>query len=201
MGERKLKQRQCFLCRERADKEIMLRLAADDEGQLWPDLLQKAPGRGVYLCMQPSCLATMTDKRLGVLNRHFDVKLPQAEKLKERMRFAIEQQLFRHFSQHRSVAAVGRDAVMHQMWKNGPLLLFLAADAGDAIVRQVLDAAGKRQASGQQTTLMQGLDAGFLAKAFDREKVSVATVEATAVSPKLQRLSLWFVQMNASEAV
>jgi len=114
---------------------------------------------------------------------------------------AIEQQLLRLFTQHRSVAAVGRDAVMHQMWKNGPLLLFLAADAGEALVRQVDDAVEKRLASGQRTTLLKELDSGFLATAFGREKVSVAAVEQAAVSPKLHRLSLWFVQANEAKTI
>lgn len=195
-GERKLKQRQCLLCRQREDKEAMLRLVVDGEGQLWPDLLQKAPGRGVYLCMQPDCLATMTDKRLGPLRKNFEVKLPQSEALKERMHVILRQQLLRLFTQHRSVAAVGRDAVMHQMWKNGPLLLFLTADAGEALVRQVSDAVEKRQASGEVTVLLQKLDAEFLAAAFGREKVSVAALEQSAVSPKLQRLSLWYIRLN-----
>lgn len=197
-GERRLQQRQCLLCRQRADKESMLRLAVDDQGQLWPDLLQKAPGRGVYLCMEPACLATLSDKRLGALKRHFSVALPQAELFRERLGDALRQQLLRLFTQHRSIAAVGRDAVMHQMWKNAPLLLFLAADAGEALVRQVRDAVEKRRASGAKTVLFEGLDAGFLATAFDREKVSVAALDRTTISPKLPRLALWLVRVTGS---
>jgi len=181
-----LQQRQCLLCRERAEKEAMLRLVVDDEGQLWPDLLQKAPGRGAYLCMEKECLTRLSDKRLGALKRNFSIKLPQQEQFVERLQKGLHQQLLRLFSQHRAVAVVGRDAVMHQMWKNATLLVLLAADAGDALLRQVSDAAAKRQESGQETLLVQSFPGIFLAEAFGRDKVSVAVLDKASVSAKLQ---------------
>lgn len=175
----------------------MLRLVVDDEGQLWPDLLQKAPGRGAYLCMEESCLAQLSDKRLGALKRNFSVRLPQHMQLVERLQKGLHQQLMRLFSQHRAVAVVGRDAVMHQMWKNGTLLVLLAADAGDALLRQIRDAAGKRQESGQKTVLMQSFPVLFLADAFDRDKVSVAALDTAGVSAKLQRFCRWYERTDA----
>ncbi|MES0372145.1 MAG: YlxR family protein, partial [Mariprofundaceae bacterium] len=98
-SKRKLNQRQCLICRNRAEKSEMLRLVVDDEGQVWPDLQQKAPGRGTYLCMQKACLENLSDKRLGALRRDFNVQLPQSSKLIERMRGGLHQQLMRLFSQ------------------------------------------------------------------------------------------------------
>ncbi len=174
----------------------MLRLVVDEEGQVWPDLLQKAPGRGAYLCMQRECLGQMNDKRLGALRRNFDVKLPQQKALMSRIGQGLHQQLMRLFSQHRAVVVLGRDAVMHQMWKSGPLLVLLGADAGEAVERQIRDAVEKREASKSKTELLNGFSTAFLAELFDRDKVSVAAVDSDAVSQKLQRFCLWCERMH-----
>ena len=173
----------------------MLRLVVDDAGEVWPDLFQKAPGRGSYLCMERACLEQLTDKRLGALRRNFDVKLPQCDKLMQRMQEALLQQLRRLFSQHRAVVVLGRDAVMHQMWKNGPLLVLLASDGGEALLRQVNDAIEKRASSGAETLLMQRFSSLFLADVVDREKVSVAAVELSVVSAKLYPFCVWYERL------
>jgi len=96
-SERKLKQRQCLICRSSAEKQEMLRLVVDDDGQVWPDLFQKAPGRGTYLCMKQSCLKKLTDKSLGVLRSKFSVKLPQSASLMERIDEGLRRPLVRSF--------------------------------------------------------------------------------------------------------
>ncbi len=170
----------------------MLRLVVDDEGQVWPDLFQKAPGRGTYLCMEQGCLENLSDKRLGALRRNFSVQLPQCSKLIGRMQDGLYQQLMRLFSQYRAAAVLGRDAIMHQMWKSGPLLVLLAADAGDALTRQVSDAAEKRLESGRKTFVLHGFSTEFLAEAFARDKVSVAALETKTISVKLHRFCVWY---------
>jgi len=176
----------------------MLRLVVDDEGQIWPDLLQKAPGRGTYLCMQQTCLDGLTDKRLGVLRNKFNVQLPQRSSLMERTGEGLRRQLMRLFSQYSAVAVLGRDAVMHQMWKNGPLLVMLASDAGDALVQQVEDGVGKRQGAGEKTMLLHRFSTTFLAEAFNRDKISVAALDTTNVSTKLQMFCEWYVRVKES---
>jgi predicted RNA-binding protein YlxR (DUF448 family) len=177
---------------------MMLRLVVDDEGQIWPDLLQKAPGRGTYLCMKQACLEGLTDKRLGVLRNKFNVQLPQSLSLMQRVREGLRRQLMRLFSQFGAVAVLGRDAVMHQMWKNGPLLVMLASDAGDALVQQVEDGVGKRQEAGEKTTLLHGFSTSFLAEAFARDKISVVALDTANVSTKLQMFCDWYVRVKES---
>ena len=197
-SERKLKQRQCLICRDSADKPLMLRLVVDDEGQIWPDLFQKAPGRGTYLCMKQDCLEKLIDKRLGALRSKFSVKLPQSVSLKERIGEGLRRQLMRLFSQYSAVSVLGRDAVMHQMWKSGPQLILLASDAGDALVRQINDAAGKRDESGSKTVLMHGFSSSFLAEAFGRDKISLAALDTKHVSTKLQMFCDWYMRVKES---
>ncbi|MDR2488616.1 MAG: YlxR family protein [Desulfovibrio sp.] len=48
--------RMCTICRQRAPKKALTRFTRAPEGMLpLPDLKQKAPGRGMYLCGQPQC--------------------------------------------------------------------------------------------------------------------------------------------------
>ncbi|MDT8376383.1 MAG: DUF448 domain-containing protein [Mariprofundaceae bacterium] len=197
-ADRKLKQRQCLICRESADKREMLRLVVDDEGQIWPDLLQKAPGRGTYLCMKQACLEGVTDKRLGILRNRFKVKFPQSLSLMQRIRETLRRQLLRLFSQFSAVAVLGRDAVMHQMWKNGPLLIMLASDAGDALVQQIEGGVGKREQAGKKTMLLHGFSGSFLAEAFARDKISVVALDTANVSTKLPMYCDWYVRVKES---
>jgi len=179
--------RRCFACRQSLPKAEMLRLVAD-AGQLWPDILQQAPGRGIYHCMREECLGSMNDKRLRVL------KMPgvQWQALRQRLLEALERQLRLMFSRLRIKAAIGRDAVIHRLWSNAPLSLLLAEDAGDAIVRQVRDAVQKRQEAGQASLLVPAPDAAWLGEMLGRERVAVVGFDASAMVEKVNRYCTWY---------
>lgn len=191
-------ERSCFLCREQRPKNEMLRLVVDEAGQIWPDVLQKAPGRGTYLCMRKECLSQLSDKRLGMLKQHFAVRLPQSDDLMSRTAAALELLIKQQFNRLRQDAAVGRDAVMHRMWKNRPLLIVLAIDAGDALIRQVHDAVEKRDASGLKTGLIEGFSSDFLALCFGRDRVSTVALADEPKTKRLQLISAWYRQLKVS---
>lgn len=183
--------RRCFVCRESLPKGGMLRLVAD-AGQIWPDVLQQAPGRGVYHCMSEACLTGMNDKRLGSLKRTFEVSGLQWSEIRQRIEDGLERQLRFMFSRMRVKAAVGRDAVMHQLWNNAPLFLLLAEDAGDAVARQIDDAVAKRRQSGQLTLLARAPAAVWLGEMLGRERVAVAGFDASAMAEKLNQYCVWY---------
>ncbi len=189
-------ERSCFACRQKAGKTEMLRLVVDEAGMIWPDLLQKAPGRGTYLCMQQGCLSRLNDKRLGALRQRFLLQLPQYDSLRQRINDALVGQIGRFLSARRRGAELGRDAVMHRMWKNGPLLVLLACDAGEALKRQIADAVAKRQEAGEKTLLLDTLPAAVLSEAFQREKLSVAAMERTAATAKMEQLCAWYGRLR-----
>jgi len=56
-------ERMCAACRTRAPREELLRFVIDAEGEVWVDPFLKAPGRGVHLCYEPSCLSLAVKKR------------------------------------------------------------------------------------------------------------------------------------------
>ncbi|GAV20905.1 hypothetical protein MMIC_P1881 [Mariprofundus micogutta] len=195
------KLRTCLACRASLPKPSMLRLVVDDEGQLWPDLAQKLPGRGTYFCMQETCLQGMNDKRLQPLKAKFVVSLPQWAVLKERIESVLEKQLQQMFTRMRSTAHVGRDAVMHRLWNNTPLLLVMAADAGDALIRQIDDAVAKRQQAGQKTKTVRVSSKLWLGEKFGRENVAIAGIDASgpaaATANKLDQYCVWHRHIKA----
>ena len=172
-------------------KTEMLRLVAD-AGQFWPDLLQKAPGRGVYHCMSDGCLAAMNDKRLRLLMHTFDVSSLQWTELKQRIEHALERQLQLMFSRMRVKAVIGRDAVMHRLWNNAPLFLLLAEDAGGAIAGQIGDAVEKRRQAGQFSLLGKAPAAAWLGEMLGRERVAIAGFDLSAMAEKLNQYCAWY---------
>jgi len=172
----------------------MLRLAVDEDGQIWPDLLQKAPGRGVYHCMSAACLAVSNDKRLQSLKAQFSVALPQWEKLRQRMASILEQQLTRIFTRQRASAAIGRDAVMHRLWNNAPLLLIRASDAGDALVRQLDEGLAKRAQAGCRSVLINAPSRQWLGEMCGRDDVAVMAMDAAgAAAATMNRLHVYCI--------
>ena len=191
--------RSCVACREKGEKTSMLRLVVDESGVIWPDLLHKAPGRGAYLCMREACLETLNDKRLGALRQKYKVVLPQWDKLRLRICDMLEQHIQLQLTRLKPNAALGRDAVMHQMWENKTLLLLLADEAGQALVRQVMDAVQKRDEEGLKTTLLDDLPAICLADVFQRGKMSVVALIVSKKTKKLQRYCAWYGRIKGSK--
>jgi len=188
--------RTCLACKTTREKQVLLRLIVDNEGQIWPDFSAKLPGRGVYLCLEQACLESITDKRLGILRRDFSPQLPQWNVLQKRMFDMLSQRLNQLLNGVKRQAVIGRDAVMHQMWDKKPLLVLLAADAGDALVRQVNDAMEKRalgemKSAGHGITIVSLLDAESLGSALGREKIAVVAFTGKSPLLKLQQISVW----------
>jgi len=181
----------------------MLRLVVDDDGEIWPDVLQKAPGRGVYHCMREACLSGMNDKRLQSLNAKFRVSLPQHERIRQRMVSVLEQQLKRMFTRQRASAAIGRDAVMHRLWNNVPLLLLRASDAGDALVRQIDDGLAKRTRAGMSSVLTNVPSRQWLGEMCGRDDVAVVAMDAAGMAAatvnRLNVYCLWLERMKGRE--
>jgi predicted RNA-binding protein YlxR (DUF448 family) len=61
-------ERTCIGCRRRKVKSELIRLALDDSGWICLDAHQRMPGRGVYVCLDESCLRRAIRPQL--LSRH-----------------------------------------------------------------------------------------------------------------------------------
>jgi len=57
--------RMCVSCKEVKPKQMLLRFVKSDAGAIILDREQVRPGRGAYVCLNPSCLA-LVRRRGGV---------------------------------------------------------------------------------------------------------------------------------------
>ncbi|RMH62114.1 MAG: YlxR family protein [Zetaproteobacteria bacterium] len=188
--------RTCFACRASLDKHAMLRLVMDEAGVLWPDLRQRAPGRGTYLCMRKACLARMNDKRMRALSGKFPGVVADWSALCRRIADVLTRQVRDTARRLRAKAALGRDAVMQRMWNNTPLVVLLADDAGEALRRQVHDAVEKRRADAGRTILLRVPGDGWLAGVFDRGLLSVAALEASGQTAGMVENCVWLGRLK-----
>ncbi len=172
----------------------MMRLVLDPAGHVWPDVLQKAPGRGAYLCMQPKCVQHLNDRILQQAWRTSSVAPKQAGTLFERMQKELTLLGQKFLGLQKSQTAMGRDAVLHRLQNSRPVLVMLAMDAGKALTRQITAALHKRE----KARLIRFPASGLLGAALGRGPVSVAAIETTPIATKLQRFCDWYVQLMES---
>ncbi len=69
-------QRMCMVCRERAEKELLLRIVRTKQGEIALDSAGCLPGRGAYLCKKSECI-NQAQKRKA-LERAFSCKVDPA---------------------------------------------------------------------------------------------------------------------------
>ena len=68
--------RQCLGCREHKPKPELIRVVRSPEGEVSLDFKGKKPGRGAYVCPDPTCLQKARKSR--ALERAFSAPLPDA---------------------------------------------------------------------------------------------------------------------------
>lgn len=55
MRNKRIPQRTCIVCRQKKDKNDLIRLVRTNSGTVEMDLSGKKPGRGAYLCARKNC--------------------------------------------------------------------------------------------------------------------------------------------------
>lgn len=173
-----------------------MRLALDGEGQVWPDVLQKAPGRGTYLCMQERCIRGLNEKHMKAAWRKQSIAPGQVALQSERMAVALSTVCRQYLSQQRTSTEFGRDAVLRRMWREPSVLILLAVDAGNALVRQIGEAVEKRRAAGSEVMVAPFPSAVMLGGVFGREDVSVAAVDISPMAYKLLQFCTWYGRLK-----
>ena len=87
---KKIPVRQCLGCREHKPKPELIRVVRSPEGEVSLDFKGKKPGRGAYVCPDPTCLQKARKSR--ALERAFSAPLPDAvwAALEEQMKAGVE---------------------------------------------------------------------------------------------------------------
>ena len=83
--QKKIPMRQCLGCREMKPKKELIRAVRSPEGVVSLDFRGKLPGRGAYVCPDPTCLAKA--RKAKALERAFSAPLP------DEVWAALEQQM------------------------------------------------------------------------------------------------------------
>ena len=72
--QKKIPQRQCMGCRERADKRDLIRVVRTPAGEVQLDFSGKLGGRGAYICPKAECLKKAQKSK--ALERSLEVPIP-----------------------------------------------------------------------------------------------------------------------------
>lgn len=171
-----------------------MRLVLDSAGNIWPDVLQKAPGRGAYLCMQEKCIQRLSDVALQRAWRTSNVAQQQSSAVFKNMQTQLMLLGQKLLGLQKGRTAMGREAVLRRLQNGQPVFVMLALDAGKALTRQISAAMCKRE----KVQLIRFPASDILGTAFGRGPVSVAAIESTPMATKLQRCCNWYVQLMES---
>jgi len=184
-------QRSCDCCRSTMDKSRLLRLVCDDVGQWWPDLRQKASGRGKYLCMEVACLRRLNDRQvLRIFVGGVEKKVARSALLLA-IRDAIEQRSQALMHRMRGRAILGKDAVLQALWNAVPLVVVVAEDASAGLWERVVQAVDKHSVKQSKTRLLQmGMMTEFGA-IYDRDRIAVIAWNRDVLTDKLTLLMGW----------
>ena len=142
--------RQCVVTRTRRPKDELVRLVLDPEGQVAIDLLDRAPGRGVYVWADRGALIkALSGKGIGRTFRGRARPLsPEAvEALLDSTVERLEHRLVELVAVARraGVAALGMDLVLEALGNNPPAPVVLTTrDLSERSLRRVSEHAGAR---------------------------------------------------------
>ncbi|MDX8413680.1 MAG: YlxR family protein [Mariprofundales bacterium] len=179
-------QRSCDCCRSTMDKHRLLRLVCDDVGQWWPDLRQKASGRGKYLCMEVECLHRLNDRQVA---RVFGTGTSHALLL--RIQEAIAQRLQALMHRMRGRAVLGKDAVLQALWQSAPLTIVVADDASAGLWDRVVQAVEKHCVKQSATQLLQMGTMAEFGAIYDRDRIAVMAWNRDVLTDKLTIMMGW----------
>ena len=79
---KKMPQRTCLGCNEKKDKNLLIRVVKNKEGEINIDVTGKMEGRGAYICNNIQCLENAIKKKR--LNKTFDMNI--SEEIYEKLR-------------------------------------------------------------------------------------------------------------------
>ena len=192
-------ERRCILSGEHGSRDELIRLALSPDGELAPDVLARAPGRGAWIAVSRADLekATGNGKLRGALARAFKgVPVAIPADLSERIELALVRALTDRLGiELRSGNVVLGGEKIAQAARSGAVAaLYHAADAredGSRKLDQAWRVGEEAEGSGMQGTILP-LDRAALSVALGRDNVvHLALTDSAAaqrVAAPLQRL-------------
>jgi predicted RNA-binding protein YlxR (DUF448 family) len=192
-------ERKCILSGEHAARDDLIRLALSPDGEIWPDIRARAPGRGAWIGVDRPALekAQAKGKLKGALARAFktgDVTIPAdlGERIEAALRQAVLDRL--GLEAKSSNLVLGSERIETAARRGQVALLIHAADASEE-GRRKLDQAwrvGREQEGSGAQGLVFPEGRAILSLALGRENVvHVAIIDRAAAARVNNALGRW----------
>lgn len=122
--------RSCLGCREVKPKQELLRFVLDPDGNLFPDVSKKLPGRGAYTCFSKNCLESALKKRQFSRSFKTEVRISSDSGLIVLVLRLLEERIISTIALANKAgrAVSGSDKVMEALKKGETFILILAED-------------------------------------------------------------------------
>lgn len=168
-------QRSCIACRREGDKAGFIRFVVSPDGELTPDLDEKLPGRGAYVCVSRRCLVDAVKRRMFSRSFKSGLSLPSPDELDILLQSLMEKRVAGYISLANKAGAVisGGEAIERVLkGAQRPSLLLLAKDISDSIAVK-LDGIACRAGLQVERVLTKEALGYLLGKESDRSAVAI----------------------------
>ncbi len=186
-------ERTCVLTRTAGARDALIRLAVDDEGQVFPDLAARAPGRGAWLSPDRGLIATAAarGKLRGALLRAFKTtRIAVPDDLADQIAAGLERRALDRLGLENKAGHLiwGSDRIGEAIAGGRARLLLHAADAApDGMAK--LD--GRARGAGIRSIVLPA-DRARLSLALGRENVVHAAVcDSGAAARAIAAVDRW----------
>ena len=178
--------RQCAISRQRLPKEALVRLVLGPEGTVAIDLLEKAPGRGLYVRAERAVVEkALAGKGIGRTFRG-RARIMAAVEVEALIDGAVDRLHDRlielaSIARRAQVAALGMDSVLVALADNPPAPVVLTTqDVSERSLRKV------REAAGSQTRFVSlKIGKADLGSKLGRKDVGVVAIRPSALAKRL----------------
>ncbi len=157
-------ERRCIATGEVQPKRGLIRFAVGPDGQIVPDVLEKLPGRGIWVAAERAALAKAVEKRLFARGAKQNVTVP--ETLVDDVEALLAKRLIDGISMARKAgkAVAGYEKVKDWLGRDEARILFQATDGSER-------GKSKLHAPGGRGSFFEVLTASELGLSFGRERV------------------------------
>ncbi len=157
-------ERRCIATGEVQPKRGLIRFAVAPDGQIVPDILEKLPGRGIWVAAEREALTTAVDKKLFARGAKQPVTVP--ESLVDDVEALLAKRLIDGISMARKAgkAIAGYEKVKDWLGREEARILFQATDGSER-------GKSKLHPPGGRGSFFEVLTASELGLSFGRERV------------------------------
>ena len=172
-------ERRCLATGEVQPKRGLIRFAVSPDGVVVPDIMEKLPGRGLWVAAERGALETAVKKKLFSRGAKAQVQVPEA--LVDEVEALLAKRLIESISLARKagLAIAGYEKVRDALGKDEVRILFQATDGSER-------GKSKLHAPGGRGSFFEVLTASELGLSFGRERVIHAALGKGGLTERIR---------------